>query len=195
MTASSPLARAVEDQIEDQPAIDAVVPVIDRAASALGTGTVRTMLRGAWLGHTLHPVMTDAPLGCWMSANLLDLVGGRRARPAAQRLVGLGLLTALPTVATGLSDFGEIETDRSRRAAAVHAIGNGVAIACFARSWSRRRRGRHLGGVAWGLAGSGVAAGAGFIGGHLSFARSVGTGERTSTASSRVAVQTSLPVG
>jgi hypothetical protein len=42
------------------------------------TGWGRGLLAGTWLGHSLHPLLTDFPLGCWSSASLLDLLGGRR---------------------------------------------------------------------------------------------------------------------
>jgi nitrite reductase/ring-hydroxylating ferredoxin subunit len=40
-------------------------------------------------------------------------------------------------------------------------------VACFTASWLARRRGHHSRGVLWGLAGSTVATGGGFLGGHL----------------------------
>ena len=56
------------------------------------------MLRGEWLGHALHPTLTDVTLGTWTSATLLDLFGGRDSSAAAQRLIGTGLLAAGPMV-------------------------------------------------------------------------------------------------
>src|SRR5947208_10573528 len=52
---------------------------------------VKNVLSGTWLGHQLHPVLTDLPIGAWTMATALDLTGGRRADAAARRLVGLGV--------------------------------------------------------------------------------------------------------
>ena len=57
------------------------------------------------LGHPLHPVLTDLPIGFWTSAWVLDLIGGEDHAPAAQLLVGLGLLSTVPTIATGAADW------------------------------------------------------------------------------------------
>ena len=136
------------------------------------------MLQGRWLGHALHPLLTDVPLGCWLSANLLDLLGGRRSRPAAQRLVGLGLMAVPPTMATGWADWSTIEDDGPRRVGVVHAVGNAAVGSLYFLSWRARRRGRHLRGAALGLTGGLLAMGTGYLGGHLSFARGAGMGQR-----------------
>ena len=91
--------------------------------------------RSTVLGHSLHPVLTDLPLGCWTSATIVDLVGGKAGRAAATRLIGVGLLAAGPTAYAGLASWSRLE-GADRRVGAVHAIGNDVAIVLFAgRSW------------------------------------------------------------
>src|SRR5688500_4263838 len=85
------LARVLE-QTEQDERLDAAAAPLARVAELVESGTIGAVLRGEWLGHALHPLLTDFPLGCWLSAGLLDLVGGRAARPAAQQLVGLGLV-------------------------------------------------------------------------------------------------------
>jgi nitrite reductase/ring-hydroxylating ferredoxin subunit/uncharacterized membrane protein len=134
--------------------------------SALGDGVLRDLLTGRFFGHALHPVLTDLPIGFWTSAFTLDLIGGKRSRPAAQLLVALGVLTALPTAASGAADWSDT-TGAERRVGLVHAALNSAAIGCFTASWLARRRGRNGRGVAWGLAGSAVATGGGYLGGHL----------------------------
>jgi uncharacterized membrane protein len=128
---------------------------------------VRDLLTGRWLGHAAHPPLTDAPLGFWTSATVLDLVSPRSSRQAARRLVGLGVLAALPTAATGLAEFGLLSDQTDRRTAMVHATGNTAALAAYTGSWLARRGGRHRLGVALGLLGATLSAGAGYLGGHL----------------------------
>jgi uncharacterized membrane protein len=159
-------------------------PVGSVASAVVPEGPVRRVLRGEWLGHPLHPLLTDLPIGFWTSATVLDLVGGRRARPAATTMVGLGVLSAVPTVASGLAEYTTLDRGQ-RRVAVVHAAANAVATALYARSWSARRRDRHAAGVAFAMAGMGVATIGGYLGGHLSFAsgeEDAGAGEARETA-------------
>jgi uncharacterized membrane protein len=164
--------------LEQNQGLDGVVAGLRPLAGKAAVGRRGDVLQGRWLGHAFHPLLTDLPLGCWLSANLLDLVGGRRSRPAAQRLVGLGLLAVPPTMATGLADWSAIEADGPRRVGVVHAAGNLAVGTLYLLSWRSRRRGHHLRGVAVGLAGGVLAWGTGYLGGHLSFARGIGVGQR-----------------
>jgi uncharacterized membrane protein len=165
-------------QLERAEGLDGLAGALDPVASQAGRGRLGSLLRGDWLGHAFHPLMTDFPLGCWLSADFLDLVGGRRSRTAARRLVGLGLLAVPVTAASGMADFGTIEEQRSRRVAAVHAVGNTMVALLYLTSWRARRRGRHLRGMLWGLSGGTLAFVTGYLGGHLSFARGIGVGAR-----------------
>jgi uncharacterized membrane protein len=126
----------------------------------------------------LHPLLTDVTLGCWIGAGLLDVVGGRRSRRSARRLVGLGLLAVPLTVGTGLVDWARSSDTRVRRVGVVHASGNVVVAALYYASWRARRRDRHVLGILASCAGGGLAAGTGYLGGHLAFVRGSGVGPR-----------------
>ncbi len=102
---------------------------------------------------------------------ILDFTG-RGQRKAARRLVGVGVLTAIPAVASGLSDWTDTEGP-AQRVGLVHASLNATAVACYTVSWWARRRGG-LAGQGWSLAGATVATGAGWLGGHLAFSLGVG---------------------
>lgn len=128
------------------------------------------------LGHSLHPVLTDLPLGCWASASLLDVLGGRRSRPASTRLIAVGVLAAAPTAYAGLADWSRLEGSE-RRLGAVHAIGIDVGIGLFAASWLARARGQHWRGVRLALLGNVATAAAGHLGGVLALEK--GTGDRS----------------
>jgi len=168
------VVRRASDLVEQAKGLDKPAEHIAGAVSAaIPAGIVKNTLSGTFLGHPLHPVLTDLPIGFWTSAWVLDLIGGRRGRPAAQQLVGLGVLSALPTIAAGLSDWADT-VGRPRRVGLVHAAANTVALATYAMSWRARRRGSHLAGVAWGMVGAAAATAGGALGGHLSFALGVG---------------------
>lgn len=161
------MLESLAHRVEEMSAADGFAKQIQRRVrDAIGSGGLRDALTGRWLGHAVHPVLTDLPIGFWTSAFTLDLIGGRRSRAAAQRLVGLGVLSALPTAASGAADWSDA-IGRERRVGLVHATLNTAAIACFTASWLARRRGRNARGVLYGLAGSAAATGGGYFGGHL----------------------------
>lgn len=152
-------------------AVEAVRPSITRA---FGQGKRADLLRGSWLGHAVHPLLTDLVLGSWTSAVVLDLCGGKKSAPAAQRLVGVGLLAAAPTAWTGWAEWSAAGT-RDQRVGLVHAATNGLAIGLYAASWALRRRDRRVLGIGLSLAGAAVVTVGGYLGAHLSIARKVGS--------------------
>ena len=97
--------RNLGERLEATDALDRLAHPFHRTVTALlPRGPVKDTLHGVWLGHPLHPLLTDLTIGFWTSAFVLDLVAGRRARPAANALVGIGVATALPTAAACLAD-------------------------------------------------------------------------------------------
>jgi uncharacterized membrane protein len=170
--------RASVGRIETDARLDPLVHVLRAPASGAAQGTVGSFLRGEWLGHAFHPLMTDLPLGCWIGAGLLDLVGGRKGRDAARRLVGLGLLFVPLTGASGVADWEQESDVRIRRVGVVHAVGNTVAAAAYFASWRARRSEHHARGVAYAMVGGSLAWVTGYLGGHLSFALGSAVGDR-----------------
>jgi uncharacterized membrane protein len=150
--------------------LDGIAGVVVRSPAAAGA------LRGLWLGHALHPLLTDFPLGAWMSASFLDLFGGTHARQASQRLVGFGLLAAIPTAAAGLAEWRETGGG-ARRVGVVHAGVNSTATLLYGSSWLARRRGAHRAAIALGVGGGVVATLGGYFGGHLTLVRKIGTSD------------------
>jgi uncharacterized membrane protein len=158
--AATPAARLGEVE-----ALDGSVERLRRLSDAVPPG-VRPVLAGEWLGHALHPALTDLPIGFWTSAWALDLIGGRRSAPAATVLIGLGVASALPTAAAGLVDWRDIERPK-QRVGVVHAVANVTATALYAASFLQRCRGRRARGIATGMVAAGVATAGGYLGGHL----------------------------
>jgi uncharacterized membrane protein len=148
-------------------------------------------LAGRRLGHPLHPLLTDLPIGFWTSAWVLDLVGGKRSAPAAQMLVGLGVVTAVPTAASGLVDWADM-TRGKRRAAVVHLAANASATAVYAASYLARRRGERGRGIWLGMVASGLATVGGYLGGHLAYGEDSAADEDDAGASAEGADQPGL---
>ncbi len=163
-------------RVEENRAVDPVGQRLARTvAAALDHAGARDLLSGTWLGHAFHPVLTDFADGAWMAGSFLDLFGPGGAAPAAQRLVGFGLLAAVPTALTGLAEWAGAE-ENERRVGLLHIATSTAALGLYCCSYVARRRGQHLTGVVLGVAGGVVAIVDGYIGGHLSLALGVGVG-------------------
>jgi hypothetical protein len=162
-------------RLEDATALDTAVQAVEPTIrSVFGTGARAAVLRGDWLGHAVHPLLTDLVLGTWTSASLLDLCGGTESSAAAQRLIGAGLLAVGPTAWAGWAEWSGAGP-RDKRVGLVHAVTNAVAITLYGASWVARLRGRHASGVRLALAGAAVSGVGGYLGSHLALARKLGS--------------------
>ena len=153
--------------------------LLDVFSRAIQPGRVRDALSGTFLGHALHPLLTDVPIGTWTSSAILDLTGGDKARPAARRLIGAGILASLPTAVTGAVEWTDSAKTRTstRRVGVVHAAANVTALSFYSASYLARRRGRSGRGLA--LAGASALAVGGHLGGHLSYVHGEGVAVTT----------------
>jgi nitrite reductase/ring-hydroxylating ferredoxin subunit/uncharacterized membrane protein len=175
MPASTPL-RPLVDALERAAALDAPGKALGKAVRGLlAPGKAKEALSGTWLGHAVHPPLTDVVIGSFISASLLDLLA-RDSREASERLLQVGLVAAVPTAMTGANDWAdtEIADPAVRRVGLVHASANSAALALYVASLAARRRGAHGRGTALALAGAAVLTASGYLGGHLSYVRGVG---------------------
>jgi len=74
---------------------------------------VKDFLNGSWLGHPIHPAVTDVPIGAFIVALVLDLVG--QADAALVALV-VGQVTFVVALVTGLADFADADGSARARA-------------------------------------------------------------------------------
>lgn len=172
-----PRLHALVQRLAALSAVDGVArPLAKAVRETVKPGPLRDALSGRALGHSLHPLLTDVPIGTWTSASVLDLLGGRESEPAARRLIGVGIAAALPTAATGLLDWSDTEPadDEVRRVGVMHALSNVAALAAYTASLAARRRGKTGRGRLLALAGAGALGVGGHLGGHLSYGKGVG---------------------
>ncbi len=138
---------------------------------------VRNFLHGTWLGHPLHPVLTDVPLGAWSVALALDAADTVHATPwagrAAQFAVAVGVAGATAAAVTGLTDW-QYTHDRGRRTGMVHGLVNLGAVGLYSWSWRDRRTGRQGRGQVASLIGFGLVSAASYLGGHLVYRDRIG---------------------
>lgn len=162
----------LQSRLERTTALDPVADAVARVADrSLPHGTTRDVASGVPIAHPLHPLLVVPPLGSWTAATFLDLT--RSDRTAARRLVGIGVLAAVPAAVSGTNDW-LTTSGAERRVGLTHALLNDVALGCYTASWLARRRGRQAKGVLLALAGLTVTAAASWLGGHLAYALGVG---------------------
>ena len=160
------------DRVADVATFDKVIEPARRAVlGALRPPVVKDLLHGTWIGHPLHPILVQVPVGTWVSAGLLDAVP--RMRPAATTLIGVGVAAAVPAAASGAADWSEQGTG-VRRLGALHAVLNSAALALYVGSLAARGKDRGALGRVLSYSGLALAGGSAAIGGHMSYAQSSG---------------------
>jgi nitrite reductase/ring-hydroxylating ferredoxin subunit len=148
-------------------------------AKVLRPQALKDLLHGTWLGHPLHPVMAQVPVGTWASAGILDAIPA--ARPAAALLIGTGVAAAVPTALAGAADWSE-QDDAVRRLGALHAVANTVALGLYVGSLVARAKGNGTLGRVLSYSGLGLATGSAAVGGHMSYAQSSGANHAVPSA-------------
>ncbi len=168
----TPMLERRAEAIEEEHGLDPIADRLERiAGKILPGGRLLEELRGRSIGHALHPVLTDLPLGCWTAATVLDLTGAEKHADAARRLVGTGVMLVAPTALSGLADWVGLRSTASRRVGVTHAMLNVVGGSVFATSWVLRRTGHVRAGVMAGLLGNAVVMVSGYLGSHLTMRR------------------------
>jgi nitrite reductase/ring-hydroxylating ferredoxin subunit/uncharacterized membrane protein len=168
-------------QLVDNPAIDRIAEPLSKAvrgaydAAGPAGRQAKNALHGVWLGHPLHPVFTDIPLGAWTTALALDAAadGDPGMGRAATFAMGVGLLGAIGAAVSGLTDWSETD-GQSRRTGLVHGLLNVTATTLFAASYTMRHKDSHKGGRKSAWAGYAIAIGAAYLGGDLVYAQRIG---------------------
>jgi nitrite reductase/ring-hydroxylating ferredoxin subunit/uncharacterized membrane protein len=161
----------LSDRLEYAEGLDRVAGPVQQVVRKLPPGRVRDALHGVWLGHPLHPVLVQVPVGAWMSAAFLDALG--KDGDGARHLIGLGLLASVPAAVAGSADWAE-QHEQQLRTGVVHAAANSAAIGLYAGSLVARARRRTGLGKALGFAGLAAVTVGGLLGGDISYRQAGG---------------------
>src|SRR3954470_21077800 len=132
--ATSPRLHQLSERVGGLTSLDKPAEAVAKwARDVIPRGPVKDTLSGTPLGHAIPPLLTDLPIGTWTSSLILDLFGGREARPASRRLIAAGVLASLPTAVRGISDWADTTpaSDEVRRVGAVHAVANVGALGLY----------------------------------------------------------------
>jgi nitrite reductase/ring-hydroxylating ferredoxin subunit/uncharacterized membrane protein len=95
---------------------------------------LKDLLNGVWLGHPLHPAITDVPIGAFVVALVLDLSGQRAGATAA---IGVGIVFMLLAALAGYADYIDLE-GKPRRFGTVHSSLMLVALVFYVVSFVMR---------------------------------------------------------
>ncbi|GAB3958233.1 hypothetical protein GCM10029978_002730 [Actinoallomurus acanthiterrae] len=162
----------VAEDLEHANALDGSARFITKVVRRLlPPGPVKDLLHGVPVGHPAHPPLTDIPIGCFMSAAVLDLLPGTDR--AAEVLVATGLAASVPTALTGIADWSSLHSEQ-QRVGLVHAVGNITAGTLYTASLVARRRGYFGTGKALSFAGLTALVAGAYLGGHLAFRQAAG---------------------
>jgi len=167
--------------IERQQWLDSVGDPLTDAVHSAFPGEVgqriKNALHGTWLGHPFHPLLTDIPIGAWMTSMVLDLAEWRTGDEgygrAADVAICFGLVGAAGAAVTGLTDWSETNGG-PKRVGLLHGLLNVTATTLFATSWALRQRGERQSGRGVSAAGLVVASAAAYLGGSLVYRDRIG---------------------
>jgi nitrite reductase/ring-hydroxylating ferredoxin subunit/uncharacterized membrane protein len=177
--ASEALMTAIDNQPFLDQASDAIQPAINDLFTRAGeTGLqVKDLLHGTWLGHPLHPVLTDVPLGAWTAALVLDageaISGNDGMAAGADAAIAVGLVGAVGAAVTGVTDW-SATNGRPRKIGLVHGLLNVGAAALYATSLVMRRKKKRQAGVGLAMLGYALSGASAYLGGHLVYREQIG---------------------
>ncbi|HXH80333.1 DUF2231 domain-containing protein [Nocardioides sp.] len=172
------LPESIARRIEDAEALDAIADKLRASAhdKLVDPPAVHAFFNGDWLGHRVHPISAQAPIGAWSMAVLLDLIGSEKHAAAVDTLLLTGCLAALPTAIAGAHDLATT-SGRETRVAVVHALVMDVTLGLFTAAWLKRRRGDKKAARRLAVGGAVMAGAGAYLGGHLVYRLGVGVGE------------------
>jgi nitrite reductase/ring-hydroxylating ferredoxin subunit/uncharacterized membrane protein len=157
---------------------DAVQPAVD--ATFAGEGPTQRFLsnvfHGTWLGHPLHPLLTDIPIGAWTVAVIADVValaGDERADYASDVATAIGVAGAVAAAWAGWAEWSDTK-DAPRRVGIAHAALNAAALTLFSGSLVLRRAERRGFARVASMLGYALVSAGGYLGGELAFGQQLG---------------------
>ena len=106
------------------------------------------------MSYPYHPPTVHMPIACWSLATLADLAAlfkwSSRAEDFAWTMLALGMLFALPAIATGLLEFAKIAEDHPAKTVANwHMNVILIAFALYCASWFLRLEAAQAAFSAW----------------------------------------------
>ncbi len=181
-------ARAIKQvvrQIENQEWLETLSDSVEEnvvvgAYEKLGESQwpIRNVLHGSFLGHPLHPMVSDIPVGAWTITQIFDtadvVFGKKDLRAGADTALVVGLLGGSITALSGWADWKHTK-EETQRMGLVHGLLNMGAAGFYLISLLLRKTGARGVGQAFSTVGFGLMISGAYLGGELVFDRLVGT--------------------
>lgn len=142
----------------------------------------RTLLNGTWLGHPLHPAITDVPIGAWLLAVIFDIIWlvapatNAWAARGAEAAVLIGILAAIGAAVTGMTDWSDTY-GAERTVGLYHAGLNVLALVLYIISFVLRLAipsGESIGAAILGFVAIIAVLVAAYLGGDMVFGKATG---------------------
>ena len=168
--------RVLRDFISQQKWLDTVGEPLQNALNSFynseneqsPTRQLQNLLNGVWLGHPLHPMLTDVPVGAWTTTMVLDAVASltdnESLETASDLSLATGLAGALASAASGLTDWKDTYGEE-RTVGLLHGLSMLTATLFYSGSLVARRAGSRSTGVAFSTLGYAVLAAGAYFGG------------------------------
>lgn len=138
---------------------------------------VKDVLNGTWLGHPVHPVLVDIPLGAWSVTTVFDLMALSSEDTSLERSADLSLLIgltgALGSVVTGITQWSDTDAT-DRRVGLLHGLLNGGVTVLYATSALLRLTGQRRTAIGLSTAGYLTSLFTAYLGGELAYAKGIG---------------------
>lgn len=161
------------------PVAEGARKLVHDALHALPAGeAVEAVLHGRPLGHPLHPILVEIPVGAFMTLGVLDaleIAGATGLEKGSNAVLAIGLAGAGGAIATGWTDWHETRGLPSR-IGLVHGLMNEAVAVLYLGSLVARLKGRRGLGRALAYGGLAVAGVSAYLGGHLVYRHGVGVG-------------------
>lgn len=173
---------AIEKQQWMDPVADGLQKAVGGAFEAAGPAgqQAKNFLHGVWLGHPLHAMVTDVPVGAWTAAVVMDAMDdinhSKALRAGADAAVAVGLVGAVASAASGLADWQPLnEYDaKPRRVGLTHALLNVTGATLFGASLVMRKKDQRGAGRGLAMLGYLCTMAAGYLGGKLVYREQLG---------------------
>jgi nitrite reductase/ring-hydroxylating ferredoxin subunit/uncharacterized membrane protein len=147
------------------------------ARGGRGGQQIKNILHGTWLGHPLHVILTDIPIGAWTAGLVFDFLelstDRKEFAAAADASITIGLIGAVGAAITGLTDWQDVDPP-ARRVGLVHGLLNVVGTSLFLASRLVRTRKSRSSGRRLAILGYTVATAAAYLGGNLVYEQQIG---------------------
>jgi nitrite reductase/ring-hydroxylating ferredoxin subunit/uncharacterized membrane protein len=145
---------------------------------------VADILHGTWVGHPLHPILTDLAIGAWTFGILFDGVAAsnssREAERIADTMTTIGVVSAVPTAITGMVDYSTIP-EPATAAGTLHGMLNSAGLILYLLSLRDRKGGQRGRAVVWAALAYGLLLFSAWLGGDMVYRHRVGVNHNEPT--------------